>query len=125
MIKLCDKSGCLSVAVWLYAPSPVRGCFCEEHVPRICSCNYNEDIEEYDKDPQGRDLPCVEYDYYECGFNTDEWGDTFKNQDEIDSRINEAISSRKRLTTEQLEIVTADKGINEYSGSLTDDLPDE
>ena len=71
MKKTCLK--CDNTAVWDYAPNG-RYYYCDEHVPRGCSCNYKEsqmDAEnpELEFDEQGRDLPCVEYDYNEEGFN--------------------------------------------------------
>lgn len=49
---------------------------CDNCVPRGCSCNiiyYPEDIirdnYEYYKDEKGRDLPCVEFDECETGYD--------------------------------------------------------
>lgn len=53
---------CGAPAVWHYMPMTTRSDvdFCEEHVPRGCSCNINVDGVE-DTDELGRLLPCVEY----------------------------------------------------------------
>ena len=64
MIYLCDE--CKSIAVWEYMPNG-KYHYCEEHIPRGCSCQMNEDGT-IDLDPEGRELPCVEYDYSEKGF---------------------------------------------------------
>lgn len=50
------------VAAWTYMPAK-RGepaDFCEECVPRGCSCNVDEDGKE-NLDAKGRRLPCCEY----------------------------------------------------------------
>ena len=64
MIYLCDK--CNSIAVWEYAPNG-KYRFCEEHVPRGCSCQTDEDGNAI-LDPDGREQPCCEYDYNKKGF---------------------------------------------------------
>jgi len=66
MKRLCDK--CKNLAVWFYAPSKDdTGYYCEDHVPRGCSCMLNDDGT-MSTDPEGREQPCVEYDYNEKGF---------------------------------------------------------
>lgn len=97
--ELCD---CGKLAVWLYMPGFSSGdspFFCDDCVPRGCSCNHHyvsvdayippldspelpteEDhpikwIED-DKvwchvDEQGREYPCCEYEYDEEGFEID------------------------------------------------------
>lgn len=92
--ELCN---CGKVAVWLYMPAtnnPRRPFFCEDCVPRGCTCNHyhiGESIPlnlptESDKpyiwiepnlvwtrvDDKGRQWPCVEYDYEEEGYDIDE-----------------------------------------------------
>lgn len=69
----CDKCGLK--ATWCYAPLGSIY-FCEDHVPRGCSCNIlssddSEDIVEL-RDDRGRLLPCCEYDYDEDGFEKPE-----------------------------------------------------
>lgn len=68
MIYTCDK--CKSIAVWMYMPSAKYQMRCEEHVPRGCSCNLNEDNVE-DTDDQGRLFPCCEWMYNEKGFRVE------------------------------------------------------
>lgn len=66
--KCCE---CSSIAIWFYPSSSDSspGNYCDEHVPREgCSCNLNEAGEFY-KDERGRDLPCVDYMYFEEGIN--------------------------------------------------------
>jgi hypothetical protein len=81
--ELCK---CGSLAVWDYLPG--NSYYCDNCVPRGCSCNYHHnelpDIEDYPfkwvddntwvrVDEQGREYPCVEYDYDCDGFdNTEE-----------------------------------------------------
>lgn len=100
MKEICD---CGKVAVWAYMPGfsdNENPYFCDECVPRGCSCNHNYvDVNSYhppldepnlphesdmpikwledDKiwcriDKQGREYPCCEYDYDENGFDFDE-----------------------------------------------------
>lgn len=71
MKKTCLK--CDKIAVWDYAPNG-KYYYCDEHVSRGCSCNSKLDddgnyLGELLLDDQGRDLPCVEYDYNEEGFD--------------------------------------------------------
>lgn len=59
---------CLEKAIWNYAPGKgnPNDYYCDDHVPRGCSCNFDEnDVE--DKDEQGRSFPCCEYSYDEEG----------------------------------------------------------
>jgi hypothetical protein len=89
MKDLCD---CGKVAVWCYLPGYSNGDnpnHCDDCVPRGCTCNYHSIQEEYDDQPegvegvdykwisetiwteiddQGREYPCVEYDYDEDGW---------------------------------------------------------
>ena len=89
MKDLCD---CGKVAVWCYLPGYCNGDnpnHCDDCVPRGCTCNYHSIQEEYDDQPegvegvdykwisetiwteiddQGREYPCVEYDYDEDGW---------------------------------------------------------
>lgn len=66
MKRLCDK--CKQLAVWSYAPADGDGHYCEDHVPRGCSCQLLDGT--MAKDEQGREYPCCEYDYNEKGFST-------------------------------------------------------
>lgn len=43
--------------------SKYKGYYCDEHVPRGCSCNIDPDTDIEDVDEQGRLLPCCEYGY--------------------------------------------------------------
>ncbi len=56
---------CGKPAVWLYMPATERKevNYCDEHVPRGCSCNIDPETSIEDTDEQGRLLPCVEYDF--------------------------------------------------------------
>ena len=76
---------CSELAVWCYAPTTSRKdiYYCEEHVPRGCSCNSNlfdddapighpdQDLRVSPVDNEGRILPCVEYWFDEEGFTHD------------------------------------------------------
>lgn len=93
MFEKCD---CGKMAMWVYAPGFSSGAspyFCDDCVPRGCSCNHHYiKEEEYDDTPteedapikwikegeiwchvdeQGREYPCCEYDYDEDGFEID------------------------------------------------------
>lgn len=68
MKRLCDK--CKQLAVWNYMPGKGDVYYCEDHVPRGCSCMINDDGT-MDLDPEGREQPCVEYDYSEKGFEVE------------------------------------------------------
>jgi hypothetical protein len=69
---------CPNKAVWKYAPADTypsgdpRRFYCEEHVSRGCSCNRidlsDPNSEEEHKDPEGRLLPCCEYDWNDEGY---------------------------------------------------------
>jgi hypothetical protein len=65
MIYLCDK--CKERAVWNYQPGPGDRYRCDEHVPRGCSCQTDDDGNPL-KDSLGRDIPCCEWDYSPKGF---------------------------------------------------------
>lgn len=56
------------MAVWVYAPS-YRDFFCNNHVPRGCSCMFVEEIEEFIMDDDGKIVPCCEYDFELTGFD--------------------------------------------------------
>lgn len=43
---------------------------CDDCVPRGCSCNINHETGIEDMDPEGRLLPCCEYDYSFDGYDT-------------------------------------------------------
>ena len=49
---------CGKKATWSYMPSDEN--YCDDHVPRGCSCNCNEKGAE-ELDEQGRKKPCCEY----------------------------------------------------------------
>jgi hypothetical protein len=67
-IKKCLKCG--KKAVWFYLPSDSVQ-YCDDCVPRGCSCNDNEYEEDGEvvyierKDDKGRLLPCCEFMYDE------------------------------------------------------------
>jgi len=56
----CVKCG--KMAIWLYMPSGGNG-YCDECVPRGCTCVGNQ------TDEYGRKLPCCEFGYDEEGFD--------------------------------------------------------
>jgi len=75
---------CNALATWIYMPSDSNGNYCDDCVPRGCSCNIDcdeegrlildetgEEFVQY-KDEQGRLLPCCEYDFFEEGIEEDE-----------------------------------------------------
>lgn len=100
-IKCCK---CNNIALWFYAPSSSEedAFYCEEHVPRGCSCNqyhlseffdidnnsnyifWNKNLNSFTNeqtsesayyepvDEQGRRFPCCEYWYDEDGWDVDE-----------------------------------------------------
>ena len=72
MKPLCVQ--CQTLAVWMYMPDcsyPRDIYFCDDHVPRGCSCNINPNTGEEDRDEQGRLYPCCEYMYDDRGFYLD------------------------------------------------------
>ena len=54
---------CFKVAVWVYIPHDNMGYFCDDCVPRGCSCNIDFETGIEDTDEHGRLLPCCEYDF--------------------------------------------------------------
>lgn len=76
--------GCDAIAVWLYMPTESNTGFCDDCVPRGCSCNFvidddcNPIIDDTTgdyvqcRDDLGRLIPCCEYDYFEDGIDEDE-----------------------------------------------------
>lgn len=72
--ELAKCSVCGALAVWEYAPADGLGEYCDEHVPRGCSCNrsYNPESDDWDgpedTDELGRLLPCCEYFWSPEGF---------------------------------------------------------
>lgn len=72
MSRFCD---CGHKATWVYMPSysgpQVNDYYCDNCVPRGCSCNTEPEDGDYDNldpanwvqalDEQGRELPCCEY----------------------------------------------------------------
>jgi len=59
---------CNQIARWLYLPDTRNEYpyFCDTHVPRGCSCNASDEV-----DDSGRLLPCCEYQYSENGWEVD------------------------------------------------------
>jgi len=82
MKEKCMKCGAL--AIWIYMPSDGNYNYCDDCVPRGCSCNFScdedanlildEETNEFvqDKDEQGRLLPCCEYDFFEYGIDEED-----------------------------------------------------
>lgn len=64
MKRLCNK--CHALAVWLYMPGGDIY-YCDDHVPRGCSCMTDDDGNDL-LDDKGRKLPCCEYDNNENGY---------------------------------------------------------
>ena len=68
---------CPALAVWMYAPTTTRKdiYFCDEPVPRGCTCNpvdFTNPNSPQETDEQGREIPCVEYWYDEGGYVKEE-----------------------------------------------------
>ena len=62
----CDK--CHSqIALWEYLPNDFIY-YCDDCVPRGCSCNIDPETEIEDTDEQGRLLPCCEWGYSHNGW---------------------------------------------------------
>jgi hypothetical protein len=60
---------CDAKAVWCYMPGTDNNYYCDEHVPRGCSCNYkDEESDNQFTDEQGRLVPCCEYGFDEEGY---------------------------------------------------------
>ena len=51
---------CGATANWFYTGDLDKG-YCEDCVPRECSCVWDEDLDDYARDGLGRPLPCVDY----------------------------------------------------------------
>lgn len=62
----CNK--CSKNAVWYYMPNDSDRYFCNQHIPRGCSCNLIGDSEVEETDYKGRLYPCCEYGYSRSGF---------------------------------------------------------
>lgn len=69
---VCRHNGCTKPILWLYCPSPGNTGYCDEHIPRGCSCNVNYHLDADGNevgeptillDKHGREMPCVEYEY--------------------------------------------------------------
>jgi hypothetical protein len=56
----CDHPNCQCPATWHYMPSDGTGDYCDEHVPRGCSCQLGAGGVP-DTDDLGRLLPCCEW----------------------------------------------------------------
>jgi len=69
--ELCIKCKC-KIAVWTYLPSEDDRYYCDDCVPRGCSCNIDPETGIEDTDGLGRLLPCCEYLYDEDGFSLDD-----------------------------------------------------
>lgn len=65
--KCCDR--CKEMAVWMYMPGSENGLRCADHVPRGCSCNFEDEIDE--DDSMRRLLPCCEWCFDPEGFEFD------------------------------------------------------
>jgi hypothetical protein len=67
-------SQCREMAIWCFTPGGRRenDYYCDACVARGCSCNWNDDLEEENKDDLGRLLPCCEYSYDEEGFDEED-----------------------------------------------------
>lgn len=77
MKHLCIKNTCTKMAVWFYLPGKEDIYYCDDCVPRGCTCRGYQEVFDEDSpdeweeelDSEGRALPCVEYDYDENGFD--------------------------------------------------------
>ena len=63
---------CDAMATWVYSPNDGDGHYCDACVPRGCSCWWNEELQEFDRDDAGREMPCIEYRECEGGFDNEE-----------------------------------------------------
>ena len=56
---------CNKIAIWVYIPATRNEYpyYCEEHVPRGCSCVEADDVDDF-----GRPFPCCEYQYSKDGW---------------------------------------------------------
>lgn len=59
---------CNKIATWFYMPSSKNFVYCDEHVPRGCSCNLDEHGHET-LDEKGRRDPCCEFHYDKDGWD--------------------------------------------------------
>ena len=62
---------CSEYAVWVYMPAEHEGYFCDNCVPRGCSCNIDPGTELEDTDEHGRLFPCCEYLFEPKGFDNE------------------------------------------------------
>lgn len=65
----CEVCGAL--AVWQWAPADSFGDYCDDHVPRGCSCNavdFEDPSGPQHLDEWGRLRPCVEIEFDADGF---------------------------------------------------------
>jgi len=69
---ICCNEKCNKVALWRYMPGTDNWAYCDDCVPRGCSCTYDLEGLVPDKDSLGRLEPCCEYDYSEEGYNEDD-----------------------------------------------------
>ena len=66
---------CERRASWYYVPTrsnddQLTHYFCEGCVPRGCECQLDSKTQELGVDAQGRQLPCIEFDWSRNGFST-------------------------------------------------------
>jgi hypothetical protein len=66
-------NSCDNIATWMYMPGNENYCYCDNCVPRGCSCNINPNTNEEDTDEQERLYPCCEFDNYQYGIDDDEF----------------------------------------------------
>lgn len=84
MKKLCQ---CGKIATWEYMPGSDHYCFCDNCVPRGCSCMLDFETDEPLLDSKGRELPCCEYDYNEFGvdeFDEDDYDRFLRQHPELE-----------------------------------------
>jgi hypothetical protein len=66
----CHK--CKEEAQWCYSPHPdPDNYYCDDCIPRGCSCMRDLETDEFLTDDLGRPWPCCEYDYCEEGYDDD------------------------------------------------------
>lgn len=69
MKYVCCK--CNNLSIWWYMPGKDNDTdyYCDDHVPRGCSCNIHPDTGIEDTDDKGRFYPCCEYHFDDRGFD--------------------------------------------------------
>jgi hypothetical protein len=61
--RVCSE--CTAMATWYYMPYGAllgNRAYCDDHVPRGCSCSEGR------FDDEGREMPCIEYGHDDAGF---------------------------------------------------------